>query len=95
LKAGGIYLGGPALSIDSAETTGARPPALNGNCNKVDGAAVEARRLMGVNASTDPADRRLLFRSSSVVGRQPRRRQVSATDVAAAGTYRNESSRME
>jgi hypothetical protein len=46
---------------------------------------------MGVTAATDSTTnaivgRRRLFRSSSVVGRQPKRRHVSATDVAIAGT---------
>jgi hypothetical protein len=47
--------------------------------------------LMGMTAATDSTTnatvgRRRLFRSSSVVGRQPKRRHVSATDVATAGT---------
>jgi hypothetical protein len=54
-------------------------------------AAIDAARLMGVTAATDSATnatvgRRRLFRSSSVVGRHPKRRHVSATDVATAGT---------
>jgi len=54
-------------------------------------AASSAARLMGVTAATvsttNATDgRRRLLRSSSVVGRQPKRRHVSATDVATAGT---------
>src|SRR5207253_6114719 len=54
-------------------------------------AAVGAARLMGVTAATESTTnatvgRRRLFRSSSVVGRQPKRRHVSETDVAIAGT---------
>jgi hypothetical protein len=54
-------------------------------------AVVGAARLMGVTAVTDSTTnatvgRRTLSRSSSLVGRQPKRRHVSVTDVAIAGT---------
>ena len=63
-------------------------------------AAPGLARRIGLTAATEStamevSGRRRALRWSSVAGRQPKRRHVSATDVAAAGTYRNELSRMD
>lgn len=72
----------------------------------VDAKVLERRQLDSEGAeSSNPAglgwprtilERRAAdSRSSLVIGRQPNRRHVSDTEVAAAGTYWNERSRME
>jgi hypothetical protein len=85
-----------ALEMQGAAASG-HAPFGRGRC------AGEAHRRIGllvaanvgievIDVTAGPCRR---FRSSAVVGRQPKRRQVSATEVATADTYRNEGSRIE